>query len=212
VLGLRLPVTVEDVKQAYLDKAKTAHPDRGGDPKEFIRLQEAFERATEYARFKQGRMKWLSGWVEQYAEQQRMIDRVKELGGKVEIESVDWLAKSIGNDFATVLERIIALVFEGPAINDAVLKEIGEAYRVLGSLQRLELLRTKVTPRGLVYIHRFESLREIDLNGTRTSLIAVELLLRDLPQLEAIGLEGSGLGWWAQSKLRMRYRNVRFSF
>ncbi len=212
VLGLRLPVTVEDVKQAYLDKAKTAHPDRGGDPKEFMRLQEAFERATEYARFKQGRMKWLSGWVEQYAEQQRLVDQVKALGGSIEIESVDWLAQTIGSDFATVLERIIGVRLEGPTIDDGTLKELAEGSRLLGNLQRLQLLNTSVTPRGLAYIHPFENLREIDLSGTRTSLIAIELLLRDLPRLESIGLQNSGLGWWAQSKLRMRGRGVKFSF
>jgi hypothetical protein len=60
VLGLAPPVTEEDVKQAYLDKAKSAHPDRGGDVENFKRLQDAFEQATEYARFKAGRMQWLS--------------------------------------------------------------------------------------------------------------------------------------------------------
>ena len=88
VLGLRPPVTVDDVKQAYLEKAKTAHPDRGGDPQAFIRLHEAFEQATEYARFKAGRMQWLSGWVEQYAEQQELIQEVQTLGGQCEVESV----------------------------------------------------------------------------------------------------------------------------
>ncbi len=77
VLGLKPPVSVEDVKQAYLEKAKTAHPDRGGDPQAFVRLHVAFEQATEYARFKAGRMQWLSGWVEQYAEQQALIDEIR---------------------------------------------------------------------------------------------------------------------------------------
>ena len=80
VLGLRQPVTVEDVKQAYLEKAKLAHPDHGGNVQQFIALQKAFEQATEYAKFKAGRMKWLSGWVEQYAEQQALIDELKALG------------------------------------------------------------------------------------------------------------------------------------
>ena len=31
VLGLAPPVTEEDVKQAYLVKARTAHPDQGGN-------------------------------------------------------------------------------------------------------------------------------------------------------------------------------------
>ena len=47
ILGLLPPVTAEDVKQAYLAKAVTAHPDRGGSPEQFIRLQKAFEEANE---------------------------------------------------------------------------------------------------------------------------------------------------------------------
>ena len=37
-LGLLPPVTAEDVKQAYLAKAKAMHPDRGGDPAQFVDL------------------------------------------------------------------------------------------------------------------------------------------------------------------------------
>jgi hypothetical protein len=47
VLGLRPPVTLEDVKQSYLAKAFVLHPDRGGDPEAFVQLQAAFERGGE---------------------------------------------------------------------------------------------------------------------------------------------------------------------
>ena len=94
VLGLKPPVSVEDVKQAYIDKAKTAHPDRGGDAQAFMRLHEAFEQATEYARFKAGRMQWLSGWVEQYAEQQELVDEIKSLG----------IAAGVGAHFPEIIE------------------------------------------------------------------------------------------------------------
>ena len=124
ILGLRPPVSVEDVKQAYLDKVKTAHPDRGGDPQGFIRLHEAFELATEYARFKAGRMKWLSGWVEQYAEQQAIVDEIKALGGDVEVDSVESLGQTIGSDFATVMDRLVGIRLSGPKIDDVVIIEL----------------------------------------------------------------------------------------
>ncbi len=54
-LGLAPPYTVEDVKQAYLIKAKTAHPDTGGNAASFRRLQEAFGRASEAAEFHETR-------------------------------------------------------------------------------------------------------------------------------------------------------------
>jgi hypothetical protein len=44
-LGLTLPCTAEDVLSAYRAKVKCVHPDRGGDCREFLRLQEHFEQA-----------------------------------------------------------------------------------------------------------------------------------------------------------------------
>ncbi|MFZ4732985.1 MAG: J domain-containing protein, partial [Pirellulales bacterium] len=64
ILGLLPPVTAEDVKQAYLAKAMAAHPDRGGDPAAFIRLQKAYEEAKEFVQFKAGKLEWIASKVE----------------------------------------------------------------------------------------------------------------------------------------------------
>ncbi|HEY6565388.1 MAG TPA: J domain-containing protein [Pirellulaceae bacterium] len=47
-LGLGLPCTAEDVKQAYWRMAKELHPDRGGDRRRFFRLQQHCESALEF--------------------------------------------------------------------------------------------------------------------------------------------------------------------
>jgi hypothetical protein len=44
-LGLALPCTTDDVLAAYRRKVKLLHPDRGGDRREFLRLQAHFEQA-----------------------------------------------------------------------------------------------------------------------------------------------------------------------
>jgi hypothetical protein len=44
-LGLKLPCTSEEVLSAYREKVKVLHPDRGGDRRKFLRLQEQFEQA-----------------------------------------------------------------------------------------------------------------------------------------------------------------------
>lgn len=49
-LGLSLPCTEDDVKQAYRHLAKKLHPDRGGSRHRFLLLQEQFERAMEWIR------------------------------------------------------------------------------------------------------------------------------------------------------------------
>lgn len=47
-LGLVLPCTAEDVLAAYRRKVKKLHPDRGGDRREFLRLQVHFEEAMAF--------------------------------------------------------------------------------------------------------------------------------------------------------------------
>jgi len=44
-LGLSLPCSEADVKQAYRSLAKTSHPDRGGDAQQFLALHSNFEKA-----------------------------------------------------------------------------------------------------------------------------------------------------------------------
>ena len=75
LLGLRPPLTLEDVKQAYMAKAMKAHPDRGGDPQEFIRLQKAFDDANEYVKFKASKIEWLASKIDAYAQRIRVLSR-----------------------------------------------------------------------------------------------------------------------------------------
>ena len=49
-LGLDWPCTENDVKQAYRAMAETLHPDRGGDRRRFLLLQEQFEEAMRFLR------------------------------------------------------------------------------------------------------------------------------------------------------------------
>ncbi|MEZ6068860.1 MAG: J domain-containing protein [Pirellulales bacterium] len=49
-LGISPPCTEEELKQAYREKVKQLHPDTGGDPHRFLRLQAHFEEALEWIR------------------------------------------------------------------------------------------------------------------------------------------------------------------
>ena len=49
-LGLKLPCTEAEVLAAYREKAKTLHPDRGGDLQQFLHLQQQFEQALQLVR------------------------------------------------------------------------------------------------------------------------------------------------------------------
>lgn len=205
ILGLAPPVTEEDVKQAFLEKVKTSHPDHGGNAQQFMRLQEAFEQATEYARFKAGRMQWLSSWVEQYAEQQQLVEEIKTLGGSTEIESVDWLAQSIGTDFATVLDRITAVRLIGPQFDDEVISRLAEQWRPLAALRHLELKNSRVTSVGLRQLGGLVSMQHLDLSGTKVNRHTLQSVLRKLDRLQTLVLTNTGIGWL--SRLRLRFDN-----
>ena len=65
-LGLLPPYSMDDVKRAYRDKVKDAHPDRGGDRETFDRIQKAFEEAAEYLKFRQDRRLWIAARMDEY--------------------------------------------------------------------------------------------------------------------------------------------------
>ena len=44
-LGLKMPCTTEEVLEAYRERVKVLHPDRGGSRREFLLLQRHFEEA-----------------------------------------------------------------------------------------------------------------------------------------------------------------------
>jgi hypothetical protein len=48
VLGVRLPCRLDDVKTAYRRLAKTAHPDAGGNAKDFIAIEGAYREGLTY--------------------------------------------------------------------------------------------------------------------------------------------------------------------
>jgi hypothetical protein len=208
VLGLIPPVTVEDVKQAYLAKVKTAHPDVGGDPAEFRKLQEAFERATEWAKFRASRIAWLSTWVEKYVEQDSLVAEIERRGGKVHTEGVDWLRRSFGDDFAVVADKVTGLEFHGPAVNDDTLSWLGSHRTSLAGLKSLDVSGTAITNAGIQHTAAFPGLTELDVSDTKITGPGLFVLTR-LPALEWLGLKNTAVGWFTRQKLKWKYPKLQ---
>ena len=49
-LGLSMPCTEAELLDAYRQRAKQLHPDRGGDQRQFLRFQAHFEESVRYLR------------------------------------------------------------------------------------------------------------------------------------------------------------------
>jgi hypothetical protein len=152
VLGLRPPVTLEDVKQSYLAKAFVLHPDRGGDPEAFVQLQAAFEEANDYVRFKASKLEWLAARIEAYAEQQDVVTAAIERGGEAVMEETDWLRKSFGEDFGHVADKLVKLTLNGPAADDTFAILVGFRADSLKDLVELDLAGGAVTDEGLLQL------------------------------------------------------------
>ena len=185
-LGLMLPVSVEDVKQAYRDKVKTSHPDVGGSVEHFNQIQLAFERSLEYAEFRAGRLAWLGAHVEQYAQQQALIADLTSQGGIIDIEQLDWLTKSFGADFAQVIDRVVGLTLRGPKFNDDTITYLLAERRVLQSLYWLDLSGSGVTDAGLGMLPRFELISRLDLRGTAVTERGLQAI-EELTELTWLG-------------------------
>jgi hypothetical protein len=207
-LGVLLPCNEEDVKQAYLAKVRDAHPDRGGDPAEFRRIQEAFEKASEYARFSASRTRWLAASIERYAAQEALREELERRGGRVEVEQLAWLEQEIGADFAQVMERLVALEFHGPEHDDRLIDYLAREAGLLGNLRRLDLSGTRVTDAGVERLYAFKGLRELDLSGTPIDGSGLAVL-QQLPALEWVGLRDVGLS--LRSKLWLRWNHARIA-
>jgi VanZ family protein len=189
-LGLAFPCSEEDVQQAYRQKVWQAHPDRGGDIQTFIALQEAYEQSLHYVRFQAGRRRWLAQSLEHYVEQQAAIAQIEHAGGRVEIESLDWFAGEVGEDFAQVLERVVGIELSGSQFNDALVEKLLAPTPLRTNVRRLNLSRSSVTSRGLSHVGRLPKLRELDVSDTSVGNRGLGAV-NNFPDLERINLSGT---------------------
>ncbi len=200
-LGLLPPYAEEDVRMAYHEKAKRAHPDRGGSVEEFRRLQEAFEQATEYAKFRASRRLWLATQVERYTEHEQVVAEINRRGGAVEIEHIDWLKRSIGEDFAQLTDRLRAIRLRDAANPDEFLDMLRRHPRALGYLVSLDLAGCRLSDRGLLLLPPLELLKRLNLAETPITANGLKLV-QSLPRLEWLNLAGTAVGWWSRWRLK----------
>jgi len=208
-LGLLPPYAAEDVKQAYLAKVKTAHPDVGGSVEEFVRLQAAYQQATEYVEFRASRMSWLASHMQRYVRQTEVVDTLTAWGARIEFDSVDWLERSFGGDFAQIMETIVALDLSGQRqVGDAEMEFLVREHAVLHRLHQIDLRQTRVGNGGLSYLRIYRGLRRLDVRSTPTTVSALKIA-RWFPKLQWLGIDRPQWPLFAQLRLRWSRPRLR---
>ncbi|MEM6798600.1 MAG: J domain-containing protein [Planctomycetota bacterium] len=192
-LGLSLPVTVDDVKQAFYARARVAHPDHQGNAEQFVEIQQAFDEAVEYAKRNGKRLPWLGAQLPIYVAQRRVIELIEELGGTIEVQQLDWLEDTVGEDFAQLADRVTAIDLAGLPVTDEHLNQLTEDAEGLQFVEAMSLADTAITDASALRLTRVVNLRRLDLRGTDVSY-ALRRQLAKLPGVERV----EGASRWSE--------------
>lgn len=193
-LGLSLPVTEQDVKQAYFKEAQRAHPDHGGAASDFIEVQRAFDEAVEFATRNGKRLPWIGAQMPIYVAQIEAIELVDGWGGSAETETLDWLEDTVGDDFAQLADRLKGIDLSGRPIGDSELSQLLADAAHLPFLESLNLADTQVSDASAMRLSGLASLKRLDLRGTKVGFPLRRTLARR-PGMEQV--EGtSRVGEW----------------
>ena len=208
-LGLLPPYTMDDVKRAYREKVKDAHPDRGGDRDSFDRIQRAYEEAGAYLKFRADRRLWIAARMDEYLGVVSLIERLTALGAKVDSSTLDWVKRSFG-DFANLTESIAGIRLtdsqNAAELVDLMIQELSS----LPGLKRLSLAGSNVDNLLALELRVFKSLAELDLSRTPITDRALTVV-EFLPDLVKLDIEGTSVGWWARHKVERLLRRRRQS-
>ncbi|MEM8946812.1 MAG: hypothetical protein AAGD11_16680 [Planctomycetota bacterium] len=200
ILGLAPPYAVEDVKTAYLAKAKEVHPDHGGSVEAFNELQAAYDRAKHYLEFRSDRRRWIANQMADYLQVGEVVEQLESFGAEVVSESIDWLKQSFG-DFAQLTESITSVRLIDSANADAMIGYMVGQTDVLGQLRRLELAGCQVSDEAVLQLEAFQQLEHLDLAGTPITKDAL-WIVDSILDLESIDISDTSIGWWTRRKVR----------
>lgn len=208
-LGLLPPYTMDDVKRAYREKIKDAHPDRGGDRAEFDRIQRAFDDAGAYLKFRADRRLWIAARMDEYLSVVSLIERLTVIGAEVESATLDWVRRSFG-DFANLTESIEAIRLVNSKNAAELVDTMIHERDSLPGLKRLSLAGCKIDNLLALELRAFKSLASLDLSQTPITDRALTVV-EFLPELVTLNIEGTQVGWWARHKVERTLKKRRLS-
>jgi hypothetical protein len=198
-LGLAPPYVLEDVKQAYRDKVKLAHPDHGGTLAAFNEIQTAFERAQEFLQFRGDRRGWIAAKMARYTELQDAVSRLRRFGAEVTTHAPDWLERSYG-DFAQLTETATVIRLEKSPDGAAFIQALVADHHLLRELETLELPGCKLTDAAVLSLTPFQQLKRLDLSYTPVTNESLPIV-DSIESLQEINLDGTNVGWWTKRRV-----------
>ncbi|HYO23907.1 MAG TPA: J domain-containing protein [Lacipirellulaceae bacterium] len=205
-LGLAPPYAIEDVHQAYREKAKQTHPDRGGSAAAFNAVHEAFQQAQAYLEFRTDRRKWIAARMGRYVALEAAAARLSALGASISTVMPRWLEQSFG-DFAQLTETPVLLRAIDVPNGDQIIAALVSDSAALRELEAIELTGASVTDDAVLRLAVFQNLRRLNLARTPVTARVLELI-DAIPTLQSLALDGANVGWWsrrrAAGKLRRR--------
>lgn len=210
LLHLLPPYTVEDVIQSYEARSQQIGTEDESDPQAVQRLQSAYERALDHARFQESRRQWLGGRIEVFQDRQRLIAEIEAAGGTVSLQSPDSYLYEYGNDFAEVLRKLVGVHLTGSDMTDASLEWLNTPNAALGEIRLLELSGSRVTSSGLAGISVLTGLRCLDLRGTDVSANVVDALT-SLNSLEWLHVGSTAIGMLARQRMKRKLPRLTIS-
>jgi hypothetical protein len=204
-LGLLPPYTETDLKQAYREKAKSAHPDRGGTAAAFHELHTAYEHAVHYVRLRKDRRAWIASQMDAYVELLDVTDSLrKKYSAQIGWDRPQWLDESFG-DFAQLIDRVESIRLQDSPVADQFIDDLTDHQGPLKHLQRLELSGSRVSDESVLKLAAFPLLSHLDLGRTPVTS-RVTALVNMLPSLQTLELTGTAVGWWSRRRVRAELR------
>ncbi len=208
LLGLNPPYAAEDVQAAYLDKAKSAHPDRGGSAAEFDTLHQAYEQAKQFLEFRSDRRGWIARAMDSYLLVEELVTRLEALGAEVTTNANEWLKRSFG-EFSQLTETITAIrLANAPA--EPLIQELKANQKLLVGLQTLELPGCNLTDADVIHLKPLTQLRQLDLSNTPVSNDAL-MVVDWLTALETLVTDGTNISWFANWRVQRKLAKRRES-
>ena len=204
-LGLLPPYSIDDVKKAYRNLAKAAHPDGGGNPEAFAALHQDYERALSLACFHESRRHWLGERVESYTDRSQLVEQIEQAGGQAVLQEPHGYLADFGPDFAELLQELVSVHLTGSNVNDALLNSV-TSQATFAEVRFLDLSGSAVTDDGLKSIAN-SALSGLDLRGTAISARGLGSI-RKLANLEWLHIGNTRIGMWSRWRLQRQFPDL----